>query len=95
MTCQTSAVRHLGTLEVRVSAVEETTFQGEKLRSAKWSVRNMWQNRKVGLWNRQADTCCPLKGVNTPLTFRVSGVHKIRGRKSKISTSEVEKGEKR
>jgi hypothetical protein len=92
--CQNSVVRCLGTLEVQVSIVEETTFQGEKWKSVNWSVRNTWQNCKVDPWNRQADTCCPLKGVNTPLTFRVSGVRKIRGHKSNLLTSEVVKGEK-
>jgi hypothetical protein len=36
------------------------------------------KNHKVGPWNRQAGTHCSLKRFNTPLTFHVSRVRKIR-----------------
>jgi hypothetical protein len=59
----------------------------------KLGVRDMWQNHKVGLRNRQADTRHLLEGVNTPLTSRVSGIHEIREQEFKPSTREVTSSE--
>jgi hypothetical protein len=84
-----------GASEVWVSAVRSRDTRKEKWRSAEsLGMRDTWQNLKVGPWNRQADTRCSLKGVNTPLTSHVSGFRKIRGRKSNLLTCEVAKGEK-
>jgi hypothetical protein len=44
----------------------------------KMGMRDTWQNHKVGPGDRQADTCHLLKGVNTPFTSHVSGIHEIR-----------------
>jgi hypothetical protein len=57
---------------------KEEALRGAERRNTKWSVKDTWPNRKVGPWNRHADTCFSLKRVNNPLTFRVSRVRKIR-----------------
>jgi hypothetical protein len=52
----------------------------------KLGTRDMWQNHKVGPGDRQVDTCRLVKGVNTPLTSRVSRIHEIREREFNPST---------
>jgi hypothetical protein len=54
---------------------------GERSREvSKLGMRDTWQNHKVGPGDRQVDTCHLVKGVNTPLTSRVSGIREIRER---------------
>jgi hypothetical protein len=60
----------------------------------KLGIRDTWQNHKVGLGNRQADTRHLLEGVNTPLTSHVSRIHEIRAQEFDIETREVVSCEK-
>jgi hypothetical protein len=44
----------------------------------KLGIRDTWQNHKVGLCDRQADTHRLVEGVGIPLTYCVSVNHEVR-----------------
>jgi hypothetical protein len=65
------------------------------VKGQKLGTRDTWQNHKVGPGDRQVDTCHLVKGVNTLLTSRVSGIHEIREREFNPSTCKVVSCDKR
>ena len=79
-----SPIVHSGVRRLRGPLLDIRSREVPKL-----GTRDMWQNHKVGPGDRQADPCRLVKGVNTPLTSHVSGIHGIRARKLDAEPREV------
>jgi hypothetical protein len=81
---RSSRSRHFGCRDTKEATLGERSREVSKL-----GTRDMWKNHKVGLGDRQVDPCHPVKGVNTPLISRVSGIHGMRARELDTETREA------